>query len=406
MTAARYACLLGRLVPVVCASLAVLGLSAGATANSHAPQAAVPRKVHFWIVNDGSTTWHEISTLNGKTWTYDQKVTWHLVWRFGVILGTAGQPLEGDAYYEGTTGWADPGSWVVVVTHSYDPNVVSTDPNAPVTNPIYCANAHTFTAPSAFGATEPRINGVSEDEASIEWDTWTGGGFCAAPSGYVPNTPTKNDVFYASQWHNKELFNLAQEPLDETRKVSQPPRIGHLPGPATGTAVLTDNETLHISGNSPPPEPPPKVKVPTPKTAPPPRSCTPKITSVAFHGGPAHPSVVVRGACLGSRPQPQPPGHPSGLNGCPTVAGDNGYLYGTNLYLALPSANWAAGRYRPELNETDCLDLVVTKFTPTEVDFHFGQPYVSFYPKFSLAPGSQVQVGVNGLTYDATVKYG
>jgi len=130
------------------------------------------------------------------------------------------------------------------------------------------------------------------------------------------------------------------------------------------------------------------------------------ITSVRFSGGPANPTVVVSGRNLGSRPSPDPGGHPSGLNGCPTVAGDTGYDYGTSLYLAPTSGEWAVGRYRPELNETDCLDLVVTKFTPTEVDFHFGPSYKNTYPKFALAPGSQVQIVVNGATYDTTVKYG
>jgi len=41
------------------------------------------------------------------------------------------------------------------------------------------------------------------------------------------------------------------------------------------------------------------------------------------------------------------------------VAGDNGDDYGTSLYLEVPSKNFSGGRYRPSLNETECLDLVV-----------------------------------------------
>ena len=134
--------------------------------------------------------------------------------------------------------------------------------------------------------------------------------------------------------------------------------------------------------------------------------CTAHITSVVFSGSAADPSVAVHGTCLGARPAPSPAGHPSGLNGCPAVAGDDGYDYGTNLYIAVPAKNWAGGRYRPSLNETDCIDLVVTKFTPTEVDFHFGRSYASFYPKFSLNDGDAVEVGVNGATRTVHVKYG
>ncbi|HEV2427035.1 MAG TPA: hypothetical protein VGS61_02310 [Acidimicrobiales bacterium] len=138
-------------------------------------------------------------------------------------------------------------------------------------------------------------------------------------------------------------------------------------------------------------------------TTPPP---TPTISSVAFTGSPANPTVTIHGTNLGARPSPSPSGHPAGLNGCPTVAGDVGYDYGTSLYIAVPSKNWSGGRYRPSLNETDCIDLVVTTFTSTEVVFHFGTFYTSQYPKFSLSSGTPVEVGVNGATLPATVSYG
>jgi hypothetical protein len=141
-------------------------------------------------------------------------------------------------------------------------------------------------------------------------------------------------------------------------------------------------------------------------TPPPPPSASRTLSSVTFGGSPAKPSVVVHGANLGALPKPDPRGHPSGQNGCPVIAGDDGYDYGTNLYIAVPAKNWAGGRYRPSLNETDCIDLVVTKFTATEVDFHFGRSYMSFYPKFSLNDGDTVEVGVNGATKTVHVKYG
>jgi hypothetical protein len=131
----------------------------------------------------------------------------------------------------------------------------------------------------------------------------------------------------------------------------------------------------------------------------------PEISSVTFSGGPANPTVVIHGTNLGKRPPAQPRSHPSGLNGCPNTPGDIGYDYGTNLYISLPANNWAGGRSRPNLNELDCIDLVVTKFTPSDVDFRFGPFYTSTYPKFSLAPGSRVDISVNGTTTTTTVAY-
>lgn len=129
------------------------------------------------------------------------------------------------------------------------------------------------------------------------------------------------------------------------------------------------------------------------------------ISSVSFTGSVADPTVVVHGTNLGAKPAPSPAQHPAGLDGCPKLANDTGYDYGTNLYIAVPAKNFSGGRYRPSVNEIDCLDLVVTKFTADEVDFHFGPFYSSAYPKFALAPGLQVQAAVNGVTYTTTVKY-
>jgi hypothetical protein len=147
-----------------------------------------------------------------------------------------------------------------------------------------------------------------------------------------------------------------------------------------------------------------KVTPPTPAPTPVTPGGNPTISSVAFTGSATDPSFVVRGTNLGARPSPSPTGHPSGLNGCPVIAGDTGFDYGTSLYIAVSAKNWAGGRSRT--GETDCIDLVVTKFTPTEVDFHFGPFYASTYPKFALTTGTQVQVVVNGATLSTTVKYG
>jgi hypothetical protein len=68
--------------------------------------------------------------------------------------------------------------------------------------------------------------------------------------------------------------------------------------------------------------------------------------------------------------------------------------------------NWAAGRYRPSIGELDCIGLIVTKFTSSEVDFRFGSGYAQFYPKYTLAPGDTVQISVNGASKTVPVKYG
>jgi hypothetical protein len=139
--------------------------------------------------------------------------------------------------------------------------------------------------------------------------------------------------------------------------------------------------------------------------APAPLAQHPTITSVTFAGTPANPSIDIRGTNLGKLPAPSPAGHPSGQNGCPVVAGDNGYDYGTNFYVVGVSKGFAAGRHRPSLGETDCIDLVFTKFTSTRVDFHFGPFYTQNYPKYALNAGDSVQVVVNGASATVTVKY-
>jgi hypothetical protein len=170
------------------------------------------------------------------------------------------------------------------------------------------------------------------------------------------------------------------------------------------TGKLNVSEYTGPPPGTPPPLPP-VPDLPPMQAAPAAGNPCPRIITASFAGSPANPSVIVHGRCLGSRPAPNPAGHPAGLGGCPAM-NDDGYDYGTNVYLAVPAQGWSGGRYQPTLNEIDCIDLVVTKFTPTEVDFHFGPFYKSAYPKFALSPGNQVEVGVNGATYDTTVTYG
>jgi hypothetical protein len=130
------------------------------------------------------------------------------------------------------------------------------------------------------------------------------------------------------------------------------------------------------------------------------------ITSVQFAGSPADPAFIVRGSGLGKKPNPDPSGYPAGTGGCPALPSDDGYDYGTNLYIAVAAKGWSAGRYDPSTGETDCVDLVVTKFTPSEVDFHLGPFYSAYHSKFSINDGDVVQIAVNGAEKTAHVKYG
>jgi hypothetical protein len=129
------------------------------------------------------------------------------------------------------------------------------------------------------------------------------------------------------------------------------------------------------------------------------------ITSVAFTGNPKNPSIVVRGKNLGSKPQPNPAYHPAGHSGCPSIANDTGYDYGTSLYVEALSRNFSGGRYRPELNELDCVDLVVTKFTSTEVDFHFGPFLTQNAAQFPFNAGDSARVVVNDASRTVRVSY-
>ena len=80
--------------------------------------------------------------------------------------------------------------------------------------------------------------------------------------------------------------------------------------------------------------------------------------------------------------------------------------YGTSFYVAGVSKGFAGGRYRPSLGELDCIDIVATKFTSTQVDFHFGPFYAQNYQQFALNPGDVLQFVVNGASRTVHVKYG
>jgi hypothetical protein len=58
------------------------------------------------------------------------------------------------------------------------------------------------------------------------------------------------------------------------------------------------------------------------------------------------------------------------------------------------------------LHNTACIGIVPTKVSTGEVDFRLGSFYTKLYPKFSLDPGDQVQLVLNGAVRDVRVAYG
>jgi hypothetical protein len=147
-------------------------------------------------------------------------------------------------------------------------------------------------------------------------------------------------------------------------------------------------------------------------------SLAPKITAVTFHGPERNPVITIHGLRLGARPKPnpvyQPLGHPPL---CPTQPTKPLATYGLDfgsggLFVDDRSQTpaWAAGRYRPQLQELDCIGLVVISFSPTKVVFRLGAAYREptsdrATRRYDLAEGDTVIVGVNGVRFTGRVHY-
>ena len=130
----------------------------------------------------------------------------------------------------------------------------------------------------------------------------------------------------------------------------------------------------------------------------------PHITSVQFAGDQAHPTIIIRGRGLAPLPKQDPVGSPAGHNGCPAETGKTGSDYGVQLQVNDFSRNWAAGFSIP--TATSCIGLIPTKVAPNELDLQLGSFYSQYYPKFTLAPGDDVQVTANGAAIAVHVAYG
>jgi hypothetical protein len=128
------------------------------------------------------------------------------------------------------------------------------------------------------------------------------------------------------------------------------------------------------------------------------------IDAVRFSGPPANPTVSVTGRGLTPLPPTIPRGSPAGHNGCPAESGNYGADYGLDFNLNDLTKNWSAGFASP--NNTSCIGIIPTKVTGGEIDFRLGSFYTNLYPKFSLSPGDNIQVVLNGAAKDVIVRYG
>ena len=107
------------------------------------------------------------------------------------------------------------------------------------------------------------------------------------------------------------------------------------------------------------------------------------ISSVSFTGGPANPTVVIRGTNFPAPPATITPG-----------CGSSGENYvNRDLYLSDQATGWQAGE-----NE-DCFGLVVENDTSTVIEFTLGSYYHSYYNEgdLHLSPGDAFTVGVWGV---------
>jgi hypothetical protein len=336
-----------------------------------------------WVEFDGTSRANYTNPTTPATiedWSDAEQ--WHYVWRFAIPLPLTGSnPLSFTPF----SGTPRSDSFLQVKSHITYGASAGGKP---------CDQSSTTTDGHISRIPGPSIVYPSKKDKSKEDFT------AAIPDGALCGL---------SPWHLEGALPLAmvEELVDLNRLRPRIPDTRNYHRQATVSDVeLEWQGTLRISLEAPPrvKPPPPTGSPPHTTPTPPPTGCQATISSVKFDGSAANPSLVVRGTFC-KRPSPNPSGHPSGLNGCPVVAGDEGYDYGTSLYLADPARNWSGGRYRPSLGETDCIDLIVTKFTSAEVDFHFGPFYIQNHPKFSLDTGDSVQIVVNDASTTVSVSY-
>ena len=139
------------------------------------------------------------------------------------------------------------------------------------------------------------------------------------------------------------------------------------------------------------------------------------ITALSVTGGPSNPIFTISGSGL-SIPRPNPKTSPSNQPLCPlSISGNAGLNYGTSFYMTAWQAQtndvnnllYAAGRYRPGLNELDCIGIVVTTHSATRVTFTLGHAYAQYYrskPRW-IRRGDVVEVVLDGAAFATVVHF-
>jgi hypothetical protein len=110
-----------------------------------------------------------------------------------------------------------------------------------------------------------------------------------------------------------------------------------------------------------------------------------KITSVVFTGSSNSPTVTVKGKNFGAEPV-----------GTPAGCGDSGFDFGSLLSFQELSQGWAAG------GSGDCIGLIVSSYTPTQVVYGFGSNYSNYGP---VTSGDQFTLTVQTAKFSGTVAY-
>ncbi len=110
----------------------------------------------------------------------------------------------------------------------------------------------------------------------------------------------------------------------------------------------------------------------------------PSVTGVAFTGTSADPTITVTGSGFGSSP---PIGTPETCQ-----SGDTGDDYGSSglWFSDATQGGWTAGQ------DGDCIGLIVSSWSSSQVVFGFGNEYAN-YP--AIQSGDQIEVDVQGATF-------
>lgn len=139
------------------------------------------------------------------------------------------------------------------------------------------------------------------------------------------------------------------------------------------------------------------------------------ITSLKVSGSSTRPVFTMTGHGL-ALPKPNPAAAPTNQTLCPLkTTGNVGYDYGTQFALLAWDAQpadtnnllYAAGRYRPSLNELDCIGIVVLTHSETRVSFTLGHAYQQYYltkPR-AIRNGDVVEVVLGAARFATVVRF-